>query len=225
MRAERTDYERLTDDALLLCLWDRAQQVSGQEAVGDKLKAMKLAFLAAYPMFRDRLKGLNLGFYRYKWGPYTEQIDDNLADLKTGGLLGEDELYFVTDRGHSFVDEFTRDVLGLEENRPILSALEQAAESAGALSTDRILDLVYDMRCYTIESPARKQQVRAVEWYRRFTRILDDDEADAALYVPPGWEMTLELTLDPAALRNLQRGVEEINAGNWRIWTPTGSAV
>ena len=62
MRRERTDSERLTDNAVLLSLWALAQTHLGGDAVGDRLKLMKLAFLTVYPLYWDKIKALNLGF-------------------------------------------------------------------------------------------------------------------------------------------------------------------
>lgn len=77
---------------------------------------------------------------------------------------------------------------------------------------------VYDLRCYTLASPGRKQRVQAVRMGTDFTRLLEEEEAEQTLYVPPGWEMTLELTFHPDALRNLQRGVEDTQAGRVYGW-------
>src|SRR5690348_7974218 len=79
MRRERSDIERVADNAVLLSAWALAQQKAGTEALGDRLKLMKLAFLTAYPLYWDRIKALNLRFYRYTYGPYTEQVTDNWA--------------------------------------------------------------------------------------------------------------------------------------------------
>lgn len=89
MTYERTDEERRSDDALLLTLWARAQVHAGGDVAGDKLKLMKLAFLMAYPLYRDGVKSLNLQFFKYTWGPMATGVYSNLDDLVASGLILE----------------------------------------------------------------------------------------------------------------------------------------
>jgi hypothetical protein len=225
MRRERTDYERLTDNAVLLSLWARAQERSGQEPAGDRLKLMKLAFLAAYALFRDRVKALNLRFFRGKWGPMADQVCDTWADLSARSLLVDDELFVVTEEGIRLADSFTGEVLGLKQNAHVLRTLDAVVEKYAALDTAKLLDEVYSMHCYTLESPGRKHRVSAVGEGREFTRLLEEDEAEETLHVPPGWQITLELTFHPDALRNLQRGIDDIQAGRVYGWEAVGTDV
>jgi uncharacterized protein YwgA len=213
MRRERYDYERLSDNAMLLSLWAQAQKYTGTETVGDRLKLMKLAFLAAYRLYLDRVKAFNLRFYRYTHGPYTGQVSDNWADLGAFGLLVEDELFNVTEEGMRLAEHFTQEVLGLEENKPIRHVLDSVIEEFAGLDTNHLLDKVYAMRCYTLDSPGRARSIKAIPQGRVFTNILEEEEAEEILVIPPGWQITLELTFHPDALRNLQRGIEDAHAG------------
>lgn len=225
MRRERSDQERLFDNAVLLSLWAQAQKQAGKEVVGDRLKLMKLAFLAAYSLYWDRVKALNLRFYRFKWGPYTEQVADSWADLCARQLLAEDELFIVTEEGMRLADSFTREVLALERNKPIQYKIEEVVEQYAALDTQSLLESVYNMRCYTLGSPGRKHLVKAVHQGQEFTALLEPDDADEVLLIPPGWQITLELTFDPDALRNLQRGIDDTHAGRLYGWEALGADV
>jgi hypothetical protein len=60
---------------------------------------------------------------------------------------------------------------------------------------------------------------------KNFTRLLEEEEAEASLYVPTGWQITLELTFHPDALRNLQRGIEDTHAGRVFGWEALGTDV
>jgi hypothetical protein len=93
------------------------------------------------------------------------------------------------------------------------------------LERPTLLDKVYDLRCYTLDSPGRKRQVQAVRMGTDFTRLLEAEEAEQALYIPSGWQMTLELAFHPDALRNLQRGIEDTQAGRVYGWEAVGTDV
>lgn len=225
MRRERTDWERLSDNAVLLHLWAASQELSGGEEAGDRLKLMKLAFLAAYPLFRENIKALNLCFYRYKKGPYSVQVSHTWGDLGESRLLGEDEVFFVTEEGMKFSECFRKEVLELEENERVLQVLSDVADRFAAVGTDEIMKDVYEMRCYTLDSPTTRQKVRSVPHYTDFTDLLEEDKAAETLYVPPGWQVTLELTFHPEALRNLQRGIEDTYEERVYGWDALGSEV
>src|SRR5437763_296743 len=106
MRHERTEDERLADNALLLTLWAEAQKRGPRETAGDRLKLMKLAFLAAYPLHLDGVKALNLAFYRYTHGPMASQVYDVWDDLIASRLLLEEEEFTVTAEGLRLAERF-----------------------------------------------------------------------------------------------------------------------
>jgi uncharacterized protein YwgA len=225
MRRERVDSERLSDNAILLYLWARAQDGSSCEGIGDRLKLMKLAFLVAYPLFRDKVKALNLRFFRHTWGPYSVEVDNTWEDLKNCGLLSEEEVFAVTDDGQKLSSAFAAEVLVLPENAGILQALDSVIGENAALDTPALLKKVYDMRCYTLGSRTTRQKVSAVPRGTEFTAILEEDQADHILVVPPGWQITLELAFHADGLRNLQRGIEDSHEGRVYGWEALGADV
>jgi hypothetical protein len=213
MRHERTDFERLADNAVLLSLWAQAQQRAGGEFAGDRIKLMKLAFVAAYPLFWDRVKALNLRFYRWYKGPMANQVYDTWGQLAERGFLIDEEVCIVTEEGLRLAESFTEEVLKLEQNAEIFRTVHSVVEEYAPLETPDILERVYNQRWYTLTSPGRKQPIRSIPHGREFTGILEEDEADSILVMPPGWQMTLDLAFHPDALRNLQRGIEDFQAG------------
>ena len=226
MGRERTDYERLMDNAVLLTLWARTQQQSQKDHLGDRLKLMKLAFLTAYPLYWERVKALNLRFFRYKYGPYTSQVNASWDELTERRLMTEEEVFAVTDSGMRLADSFYREVLSQEENQAIRQTLDRVVDKYGTLSTDDLLSCVYEMECYTLHSPGTKRKVNDIPYHRDLTDLLEEEEAEQSLWIPPGWLVTLELTFDPDALRNLERGIEDTHAGRvYEGWEALGADV
>ena len=64
MPTTRTPDDRRTDAALLLGFWARCAQRPREDA-GDKLRQMKLAFLATHGLNNESVRALNLAFYRW----------------------------------------------------------------------------------------------------------------------------------------------------------------
>lgn len=225
MRHERTDIERVTDNAVLLTLWAMAQEQNPEHAVGDRLKAMKLAFLTTYELFWDNVKALNLAFYRHTWGPMSNQVYTAWDELQAAGLLREQEEITITETGQRLANEFASEVLSLPVNQPILGSLQSVTREYGPLPRPEVLRRVYAMHCYTLHDIARQELVKTMPIGRDITGLLSEDEADVILTVPPGWEMTLELALHSEALRNLRRGIEDTHSGRLHGWEALGTDV
>lgn len=144
--------------------------------------------------------------------------DATSAKLVARRFLLDEEEFIVSDEGVRLARNFASEVLTLPENVGVLEILEQVASEYGPLDTPEILDRAYEMRCYTLDSPGRQRQVKSLPLGHDITGLLEEDEAESVLYVPPGWQMTLELSFHPDALRNLQRGIEDAHEGRVYGW-------
>jgi len=224
MLRERTYDERVTDDAVLLVLWARAQERCGEEAAGDRLKLMKLAFVAAYRLHTARVKALNLRFYRWRKGPMSNQVSASWTDLVTSRHMIEDEEFVVTEQGVRLADQFRSEVLELPENRYIASVLDEVGDKFGCLPTDEVLGKVYEMRCYTVGSPGIQHRIGSIKQGTDIIDLLEAPQAEQVLQVPAGWEMTLDLAFDPDAMWSLNQGVADFHEGrvltHAQMWAP-----
>src|SRR3972149_10600872 len=99
MREERTRGEILADEALILALYPLTQVEARTPEVGDRLKAMKLVFLANHSMLQRRVKGLNCTFYRWNYGPLSNEVYGAWARLIHAGLMHETGLFSSTTMG------------------------------------------------------------------------------------------------------------------------------
>jgi hypothetical protein len=217
---ERTDEERLIDDALLLCLWARAQERAKSDSVGDRLKLMKLAFLPAYQFFRERTRALSLKFFRYTHGPYSKEVSEVWDDLEASDLMVEVELFTVTASGRTLADDFYREVLALPENEPIRAVFDEVVNGYATFETSALLAAIYRLPCYTLQHPDMARPIGKIRRREDFTRPLRTDEAERTLSVPLEWRSTLELVFHPEAQSNLRRGVKDARSG--RLLTSEG---
>lgn len=207
-RENRTISEKITDAALLLCLWDRSARQTTEGHVGDRLKAMKLAFVATHTMFERLHKGLNCTFYKWDYGPISNDVYQAWDTLKAGGLLREDEVLYLTSDGEDLAGEFWRDVLCSEGNEVFENALASVAGDWGGLRTSTILGRVYDMKVKPV-GYARKMTVKDVPKTAHLTEALTKAEAEAMLLIDNGWIETLRIALNPQSAQSLACAVSE----------------
>lgn len=223
MRSERTPSERLSDNVLLLHLWAKAQRQINKPTLGGRLKLMKLAFLAAYPLYLDGTKAFDLQFYRWHHGPMANQVDEVWDELYAFELLIEREEFSVTEEGFRLADSFEAEVLALEENRDIAATCDEVVARYGSMDTSQLLEHVYGMHCYSVGSPGKRHSIRSMALGTEITKLIEEGDAEKILHLPPGWQLTLELTFHPNALRHLRSGIEDSRAGRvygWKaMWT------
>ena len=66
MSSYRSPDDRRVDTAVLLALWGRCAQHPREDA-GDKLRQMKLAFLASLALNEANFRALTLTFFHWTW--------------------------------------------------------------------------------------------------------------------------------------------------------------
>jgi hypothetical protein len=213
MGRERTPYERMVDNALLVSLWSLAQDRSPDHMVGDRIKATKITFLAAYPLYHDRIKAFNFEFFRYTRGPMAKHLTATAEELRNYDMAYEDEDIVMRERGLELGRAFYNEVLDLPQNKIVGNYIYATAEGFGPKSQEEVLEHVYSMQVRTLQNPMKRTTVKNVKMNDTFTRILEDEDEPQQLYIPPGWEMTLELAFNPTALSNLQSGIEDTYEG------------
>lgn len=223
MREERTPQEKLTDSALILSLYHLAQKRNREAVVGDRLKAMKLAFLANHAMFAHRAKGLNCTFYRWTWGPMSNDVYDAWSRLIGAGLLAEEERIAVTSLGARLAEEFVDDVLRAEENRFFFDQINGAAAEWGPKASQTILTFVYDMQVQPV-GQRRAHKVRDLPLSCHLTEALDEKDASLVIDVPDSWLETLALTMSKPARESLHRAEDDAREGRIvlgnDVWSP-----
>jgi hypothetical protein len=211
-REQRTPEEKLVDSALLLALLGQVEVTPDCPYVGERLKVMKLAFLATHRMFEARDKGFNFTFYRWKFGPVSNHVYESWDALKGASLLKEEEEFSLTRRGARLVEAFRKDVLSAGENKPFGEAVAAIARKFGSWNHDDLMRHVYDMKVTPVSG---NRQVRIADLPERahITEALTSAEATRELQVEPGWLETLAIALNRASIQSLEEAADDFACG------------
>ena len=198
--------QRWIDAAILLALWTKATRKPLEDA-GDRLRLMKLAFLAAHDLHEQRFRALGLTFYRWMWGPLSNEVYEVWEMLTAAGLLDEEERFLITPEGAELADDFAREVLGDEPNDHVRRTVDRIAEAwAGRMATKPLLDHVYGLK---VKPVGRSRKITTRSAYRGQS-LVAPPEGDLAgsLVVGNDWIETLGLCFSPtheATLRQAER--------------------
>lgn len=211
----RTADQRRTDAALLLTLWAKAAETPVVDA-GDKLWQMKLAFLVALDLVDARVQGLNLSFYRWTWGPLSNEVYEAWDDLTASKLVQADEHFVFTRTGLDLAQAFYQEVVCGEPNLLVREAVDRVAGAwHGQPVTARILKHVYDLEIAPCgDESLSPLPIRNIERGVELIEPVPRSEAAGWLTIEPGWLETLALTFNAEARTSLEGAIASFRSGH-----------
>jgi hypothetical protein len=212
----RLPAERIVDTAVLLSLWAACARKPEEDA-GDRLRQMKLAFLAAHKLHQQRLRGLGLAFYRWTWGPMSNEVYEVWDLARASGLVVEEEHFTVTSRGESLARDFYEEVLRVEENVRFRETIDEiASDWRDQPETRPLLRHVYDLAVVP-EGEQLPRPIRDIPRGRDLFEPVDPGDALGGLHVPDAWLETLVLTMRPGADSDIILAEDDVRAGRVQL--------
>lgn len=172
-----------------------------REDAGDRVRQMKLAFLAAHALERRDFRALDLSFYGWTWGPMSNEVCDAWRLLEQAALMESEEHLIVTRTGEALAGEFYEDVLRDERNLPVREVFDGVAAEWGGRALEDLLE-----RVQTMHAAAAGEMALAPP----------AGEANA-LFIDDGWLETLALVLHPSMVAPIQAGVADFRSGRFRV--------
>ena len=214
--------QALVDAAAMLVLWHRAAPQFDPEAhddgtLGDRLRLMKLAFLAACSLSEAKIAGLGLSFYRWTWGPLSNEVYDVWERLERAGILHEEEQWIVTEDGASLSDAFYGDVFHAEVNEQVRRAFDEIADRwRGEPWTSELMKHVYALEVVPVggDSPVAVSDVpMASPIIQPIAPLAGGDVLD----VDSAWLETLALAFSPLDTATLESAEDDFRTARFHV--------
>lgn len=188
----RTPDQITVDRALLITLLDLAQsgavsENSNQPPLTD-VKLQQLAFLCELEMFNKGIKGFHFEFFRFAYGAFSKDLDNDLLLLRRKGRV---EHFRVTEEARevmTLLEEASRHV---EANEQTLAILEAVVTHYGPQDTGAITQSVEAVELSTTHHPEVKLAIRDISFH-------------SSLLVPHRIEVQSEFTLPRDVLAKLR---------------------
>ena len=179
---------QITIDRTLLLYLLRLVEPHG--FLGD-VKLQQLAFLCELQMFGKGLKGLHFEFFRYAYGAFSKDLDNDLMSLRRKERI---ENFTVTETAEQAIgillESAEQTGPDAEANGEILEVLRQVVETYGGQDTDKITASVETVEISTPAEPEFKIAIRDVSFH-------------TILLVPARIETKSEYSLPPAVVARL----------------------
>ena len=181
----------IVDRALLVTLLHWAESLGGAQdkppGFMNDVKLQQLAFLCELQMFNKGVKGLHWEFFRYAYGAFSKDLDNDLMSLRRKERV---ENFSVSVEAQAVVGLLQEASKEVEANERVLGILEAVVANYGPQDTGAISNSVEAVELSTPEQPDFKLAIRDVSFH-------------TTMLVPHRIEVKSEFTVPPAVLAKL----------------------
>jgi len=165
---------------------DDAQDDQPPTLMND-VKLQQLAFLSALQMFNKGVKGFHGEFFRYAYGAFSKDLDNDLMSLRHKGRVAN---FNVAKEAQAVVPLLRESSKDIEPNTQALNILEAVVAHYSPQDTGAITNSVEVVELSTPERPDFKLGIRDISFH-------------TILLVPHRIEVPHEFTVPPVVLAKL----------------------
>jgi uncharacterized protein YwgA len=196
----------------LLLLYMIAQTIK-QGYIKGKVKLMKMVYLSQEKMVKDRLRGFNYTFYKWKYGPMSDRVLEDFESLVAAGLITSPPGSVGLTNEACKILKTCRELF--DRNRKILAAIDKTANEYAPYNGKQIKLVVYGRPI-----PGEKKRVELGEVGEVLLTGISEKEAVCNFLIDEEWLETLDILLDKEARESLQRGIEDARQGRVSKYIP-----
>ena len=183
----RKPHEMTIDRALLVYLLRLAEPYG----INGDVKLQQLAFLCELQMFGKRLKGFHFEFFRYAYGAFSKDLDNDLLSLRRKERIENFSLSEKADEAIKLVEESMEQV---DANSQAIEILQAVVGTYGPQDSSDMMKSVEAVELSTPDQPFLKLPIRDISFH-------------STLLVPSRIEVESEFTLSPTVLARLNQAL------------------
>jgi hypothetical protein len=164
-------------------------------------------------MVEDEIKGFNYDFYRWNYGPMSNEVLQDLNWLTENGLL-EKEPYFIgiTSRGTELLNNCSA---LLNRNKEFLEYIQKVIREFGPYTGSKIKTVVYG-----IPKMGERKLIARTAHGEKILQKLIIEEARKRFLIDDEWVESLSILLDKEARDSLMRGIQDAKEGRVTKYEP-----
>ena len=167
----------MIDRALLLHL---LQLVEPHGFLTD-VKLQHLAFLCELKLFDEQLKGFHFEFYRYAYGAFSKDLDNDLMWLRRKQRL---EAFHPTETAREPLKLLGEILTSSETNRRVGELMQAVLNTYGSQDPSDVTKAVESVELSTPEQPEFKVQIATISFHSTLL-VPSRIQVKAALTIPP----------------------------------------
>lgn len=198
--------ERVINNLLLLHLIEKCNE---KGYVEDPLKLQKLVFLTQRKSVRRRAKGFSYNFFRWKMGPFSANLNEDLDLLIDGSFLSGKYNIRLTSMAQDFLGS-CRDIL--DRNHYFSTNIKRTAGNYAKYSSDELKERVYRISVF-IPRIRKSMLIKSVPMGNLILYRTSDRKASSKFSIDDDWLATLEMIFDKEAIESLKRSQRDAIEG------------
>jgi len=199
--------ERVFNNILLLYL---IKKTNAKGKIEDNLKLQKMVFLSQKKFIERKTKAFNYNFFRWHQGPFSAEVNNDLAYLISQSFISSWELIKLTKEGEEILKNCKE---LLETNHYILNVVNDIVDKFAIYTPDEIKNYVYAMKIFV----PRLRKIMTIEEIPPRTLILfnpTEKRSKNKFILDESWCATLELAFDQEAVESLRHAFKDAIEGN-----------
>lgn len=146
------------DRALLLYLL----QVAEPHGILGDVKLQQLVFLCELQMFNQGVKGFHFEFFRYAYGAFSKDLDNDLLSLRKKELI---ENFSLSEKAEQALTLLREAAEGVEGNERVLGVLESVVATYGPQDGSEITKSVEQIELSTPDQPTLNLPIRDISFH------------------------------------------------------------
>lgn len=180
----RKPHEMTIDRALLLFILHLAEP----HGLLNDVKLQQLCFLCELQLFGKGMKGLHFEFFRFAYGAFSKDLDNDLTSLRRKERI---ENFTLSDHAREQVMPLlAKGFEGMEANEKISEIIQAVVATYGPQDSSAIIKSVESVELVTPQEPDLKIPIRDIVFH-------------TTLLVPGRIDVQTELTFAPQLLNKL----------------------
>lgn len=180
----RTPSQITVDRALLLYVLQLAEPYGGLSDV----KLQQLCFLCELQTFAKGLKAFHFEFFRFAYGAFSKDLDNDLTSLRRKGRI---ENFTLSDQAkEGVIPVLLKAIEGMETNEKVKDIIDAVVAAYGHQDSGTITSSVESVQLSTPQDPELKIPIRDIVFH-------------TTLLVPHRIEVQAEMALSPAVAAKL----------------------
>lgn len=182
---ERSFEEQVLDKLLLIYLIEKANKY-----INGMTKLQKIVFTSEWTMVNKKIKAFNYDIFKYKQGPYSFQLEEDIKYLEKNNLIEIEKVITVTDRGKEILLRLKDNI---KRNRNVVRIIDSIVETLSRKNLDDILKMVYGAEFKLPDG--RIMKINDIPIETLMIKKLKEGEAKEKFTIPEEWVETVDIMM------------------------------
>ena len=152
----KTEQQKISEIILLL------KVLQEDDNIGGATKLQKQIFLNELQLTDRKSGGLYYKYFRYNYGPFSRQLQDNFNALVNLGFVHK-TTYRPTERGKYLIGYVEGCIANYQDNALIFDIIGTTTAKYRKYNGSQLMRLVYDMAISPIERPDHKMKIKDIQ--------------------------------------------------------------